>query len=98
MQSRTPYFPTCSWLWMYSTCDLLSVRVLRDDNVNPDQALQKQIELCRRMTGEQRLGIALELHELSCNIAREGIRHQNPSADEGVVERLLHQRLNLVRQ
>jgi hypothetical protein len=63
--------------------------------VNPDQALQKQIELYRQMTGEQRLAIALGMHELSCNVAREGIRHQNPHADGVEVERLLHQRLQL---
>ena len=51
-----------------------------------------------RMTGEERLAIALELHELSCNVAREGIRHQNPNVDEAEVERLLHQRLALARQ
>jgi type II secretory pathway predicted ATPase ExeA len=66
--------------------------------VNPDRALQEQIERYRRMTGEQRLAIALNLHELSCNVAREGIRHQNPGADEAEVERLLRQRLQLARQ
>ena len=66
--------------------------------MDPERALQEQIERYRRMTGEQRLAIALELHELSCNIAREGIRHQNPNADEAEVERLLHQRLQLARQ
>jgi hypothetical protein len=50
------------------------------------------------MTGEQRLAVALGLHELSCNVAREGIRHQNPNADEAEVERLLRQRLRLVQQ
>ena len=50
------------------------------------------------MTGEQRLRIALELHELSCHVAREGIRHQNPNADEAEVERLLRRRLELARQ
>ncbi len=38
------------------------------------RALDKQIECYRRVTGEQRLAVALELHELSCEIAREGIR------------------------
>ena len=66
--------------------------------MNPDRALQEQIERYRRMTGEQRLAIALNLHELSCNVAREGIRHQNPGADEAEVERLLRQRLQLARQ
>jgi hypothetical protein len=65
--------------------------------MNPERALQEQIESYRRMTGEQRLAIALELHELSCNVAREGIRYQNPKADEAEVERLLRKRLELVR-
>jgi hypothetical protein len=66
--------------------------------MDPDRALQEQIERYRRMTGEQRLAIALRLHELSCNVAREGIRHQNPDADAEQVERLLRQRLQLARQ
>lgn len=67
--------------------------------MNADRISNEQIERYRRMTGEQRLTIALELHELSCNVAREGIRHQNPNADEVEVERLLRQRLELaVRQ
>jgi len=70
----------------------------RADNMTPDRALQEQIERYRKMTGEQRLAIALELHELSCHVAREGIRHQNPNADEAEVERLLRRRLELARQ
>jgi len=66
--------------------------------MNPADALNEQIERYRRMTGEQRLGIALQLHELSCNVAREGIRHQNPHANEAEVERLLRQRLELARR
>ena len=60
-------------------------------------ALDKQIECYRRMTGEERLGIALELHEMSCEIAREGIRRQHPQADADEVECLLHRRLELAR-
>ncbi len=60
-------------------------------------ALDKQIEHYRRMTGEQRLAIALDLHELSCDIAREGIRRQHPKADAAEVERLLRHRLELAR-
>ena len=60
-------------------------------------ALEKQIERYRRMTGEQRLAVALDLHELSCDIAREGIRRQNPRADDFEVERLLRHRLELAR-
>ena len=66
--------------------------------MDPERALREQIERYRRMTGEQRLAVALGLHELACNVAREGIRYQNPEADEAEVERLLRQRLQLARQ
>jgi type II secretory pathway predicted ATPase ExeA len=60
-------------------------------------ALGKQIDHYRQMTGEQRLAVALELHELSCDIAREGIRRQLPEADSAAIERLLRHRLELAR-
>jgi hypothetical protein len=66
--------------------------------MTPERALAEQIERYRRMTGEQRLALALELHELSCNVAREGIRRQHPDADAAEVERWLHRRLELARQ
>lgn len=49
------------------------------------------------MTGEQRLTVALELHEMSCDIAREAIRRANPGADATKVEQLLHRRLEFAR-
>jgi hypothetical protein len=57
--------------------------------MTPQAALDLQIERYRNMTGEQRLAIALDLHELSRDIAREGIRAQHPNADEKEVERQL---------
>jgi len=60
-------------------------------------ALDKQIARYREMTGEQRLAVALELHEISCDIAREGIRRQHPAADAAEVERLLRRRIELAR-
>jgi hypothetical protein len=63
-----------------------------------EAASNKQIERYRQMTGEQRLAIALELHEMSCSIAREGIRRQHPNADAAEVERLLRQRIELERE
>ncbi len=65
--------------------------------MNAAAALDKQIELYRQMTGEQRLAVALELHELSCNVAREGIRRQHPNANAEEVERLLRRRIELAR-
>ena len=49
------------------------------------------------MTGEQRLALALDLHELSCDVAREGIRRTHRDATDAEVERLLHRRLALSR-
>ena len=65
--------------------------------MNSSDALQMQIARYRQMTGEQRLAIALGLHELGCALARENIRHQFPGADEDEVERRLRQRLKLAR-
>jgi hypothetical protein len=65
--------------------------------VTPQAAFNEQIEHYRRLTGEQRLGIALDLHELACDVAREGVRHQHPGADEPEVERLLRERLEFAR-
>jgi hypothetical protein len=65
--------------------------------MNAVTALQKQIERYRQMTGEQRLKIALDMHEMSCNIARAGIRRQHPTASESEVEHFLHARLKLAR-
>jgi hypothetical protein len=67
-------------------------------DMDPGDALQEQIKRYRQMTGEQRVALALELHEFSCNVAREGIRHQYPEADNVEVERLLRQRLRLAYQ
>ncbi len=65
--------------------------------MTPVTALHKQIEGYRQMMGEQRLAVALELHEMSCDIAREGIRHRHPGSDAAEVERLLRHRLELAR-
>lgn len=65
--------------------------------MNAATALEKQIERYRKMTGEQRLAVALDLHEMSCDIAREGIRRLHPNADAAEVERLLRNRLELAR-
>jgi hypothetical protein len=65
--------------------------------MNPETAVQEQIARYRKMTGEQRLAIALDLHELACDVARAGIRSHHPGADDAEVERRLRQRLELAR-
>lgn len=61
--------------------------------MTPTEFKQKQIESYRAMTGEQRLLIALNLHEMSCEIARDGIRGRYPDASPDVVEAKLRERL-----
>ena len=50
------------------------------------------------MTREERVRIALGLHELACEMARLGIRRQNPTASAADVETMLRQRLELARR
>jgi hypothetical protein len=66
--------------------------------MTPQSALETQILRYREMTCEQRVSIALRLHELACEMARLGIRRQHPGASETEVQQLLRQRLELARQ
>lgn len=66
--------------------------------MTPDDALNKQIELYRGMTGEQRLKIALDLHTLTCNVARAGIRRRYPDATDDEVEKHLRKRIEMGRK
>ena len=68
------------------------------NSMNTETALERQLEAYRKMSGEERLAIALGLHELACNVSREGIRHQNPNASPEEVERLLKERIELGRR
>jgi len=66
--------------------------------MTPEEATQRQIEHYRAMTGEQRLKVALDLHEFACNVSREGIRHQFPEATADEVKQHLRRRIELSRQ
>ena len=63
--------------------------------MDPESALALQIAHYQHMTGEERVALALELHEFACDLARAGIRAQHPSADASQIERLLRQRLEV---
>jgi type II secretory pathway predicted ATPase ExeA len=63
--------------------------------MTPQEATRLQILRYQRMTGEERLAVALRLHELACALAREGIRRQYPAASEQEIETLLQRRLQL---
>ena len=66
--------------------------------MNAEQALERQIVRYRTMTREERVKVALGLHELACEMARLGIRRQNPTASAADVETMLRQRLELARR
>ena len=63
--------------------------------MKPDMALILQVKRYREMTGEQRLALALELHELACEVSRAGIKAQHLTADAAEIERFLNLRLSL---
>jgi hypothetical protein len=63
--------------------------------MTPSDALQHQLEKYRQMTGEQRVALACELHEFSCDIARQSIRDRWPEANAQEVDRRLRERLSL---
>ena len=65
--------------------------------MTPEAALNAQVLRYRQMTREQRVLIALRLHEMSCEMARVSIRRQSPSATDSEVESLLRKRLELAR-
>jgi hypothetical protein len=71
-------------------------RVLSHNNpVTPEAARQKQIEMLRAMTEEERTNLSLRLYELACEVSRWGIRNQFPDATPDEVEDLLRQRIEL---
>jgi hypothetical protein len=63
--------------------------------MSPDEGLQLQIEAYRRMTPKERLAICFRLYDLSKNLARQGIKHQNPDWSVAQVEQELLRRLAL---
>ncbi len=65
--------------------------------MSPEEALNRQIEMYRQMTGEERLKITLDLHEFACNVSRAGIRRQFPDASDEEVEVHLKRRIELGR-
>jgi hypothetical protein len=63
--------------------------------MSPELAEKRQIEAYREMSGEQRLAIGLQLHELACEIARESIRSRYPGASKELIEEKLRDRIRL---
>jgi hypothetical protein len=54
---------------------------------------QKQLQVFRQMTGEQRLALALEMWRTACDVPRAGIRAQHPEFSAAQVEREIARRI-----
>ena len=54
---------------------------------------QARLEILRRMSGAERLALALEMWKTACDVTRAGIRTQNPDFSPEQVERALAQRI-----
>jgi hypothetical protein len=55
----------------------------------------RQIEILRRMTGQQRLRIGFEITDFALKLATAGIRHQYPGISEEGLKKKLQERLRL---
>jgi Rv0078B-related antitoxin len=63
--------------------------------MTPEEGLEKQIELYRAMTPQQRLQISFELYEMSRMLVKQGVRHQHPDWDNEQVEQEVARRCRL---
>lgn len=63
--------------------------------MTPEEGLQKQIEIYRRMTGQQRLQIACELSDLTRDLVRSNVRNYHPDWTDQQVEQEVVRRFAL---
>jgi hypothetical protein len=63
--------------------------------MTPEEGLQQQIEIYRRMLPHERLRVGFELYELARALARSGVRYQHPEWDEDAVEEEVKRRFRL---
>ena len=60
----------------------------------PDVAsFQKRVDALKRMTGEQRLMLAIEMWRTACQLTRDGIRAQHPNYSTAQVNQELARRI-----
>jgi hypothetical protein len=63
-----------------------------------DDIYRERVLRARRTPIEQKVLAGAELFEFACRVTCDGIRHQNPGIDEAEVQRILRDRLALVRR
>ena len=63
-----------------------------------DALFRERVLRARQTPPGEKLLDGPRLFDLSCRIMMDGIRDENPGADEQTVRRILEQRLNLLRR
>ena len=63
--------------------------------MNPEEGTQKQIEVYRTMTPQQRLQVVFRLHALTRALVTQGVKHQHPDWDDGQVAQEVLRRFRL---
>jgi hypothetical protein len=63
-----------------------------------DTLFRDKVRAARAMTPQDRVLAGPRMFEIACEIAKAGIRHQHPDADEERVLQLLRQRLAWARR
>jgi hypothetical protein len=63
--------------------------------LTPEEGLQTQIDVYRRMTGQQRLQIAFDLSQLSRELVRSNVRNHHPDWTDEQVEQEVVRRFRL---
>jgi ABC-type Na+ transport system ATPase subunit NatA len=66
--------------------------------MKPEDGARKQIEIYRKMTGKQRLRIAMELYELSRELISANIRNSHPGISEEEFRKKLAERMSKWRK
>jgi hypothetical protein len=63
-----------------------------------DESTRRQIERARRMTPDERFREGLALCDRTFRLMEDGIRHQFPQATPKEVQRILRERLDVIRK
>lgn len=63
--------------------------------MTPEEGVRKQLEIYRRMTGQQRLQIAFELSELTRELVRSNVRNYHADWTDQQVEQEVVRRFRL---
>ncbi len=63
-----------------------------------DELYRERVERARQMSPEDKLLAGLDLFDLTSTIMADGIRDQFPDADQQRVQKILRERLALIRR